>query len=153
MLSNMISSSSQFFVNKAFLLVFWCIQIITCFSLVFVFNTNSVFQVATAQQQPSLGSSTLLIKGLLADANQTLNSGNTTKTLQNLLTVQRLMAQINDNSSSIQVSKLLIRDIMKDIIQGRTDIASTKLSLCSKSCSNILIFSFSPFHLFMKFET
>jgi hypothetical protein len=64
-----------------------------------------------------------VIKGLLAGANQTLNSGNTTKTLQNLLTVQRLMAQIDDNSSSIQESKLLIRDIMKEIIQGRTDIA------------------------------
>jgi hypothetical protein len=107
-------------------------------------------QVATAQQQPSLGSSTPVIKGLLADANQTLNSGNTTKTLQNLLTVQRLMDQIDDNSSSIQESKLLIRDIMKEIIQGRTDTASTKLSLCSKSCSNILIFA--PFHLFVKFE-
>lgn len=134
MLSNIISSSSQYFVNKAFLLVFCCFQIITCFSLVFVINTNSLLQVATAQQQPSFGSSTPVIKGLLADANQTLNSGNTTKTLQNLLTVQRLMTQIDDNSSSIQESKLLIRDIMKEIIQGRPDIASTKLSLCSKSC-------------------
>jgi hypothetical protein len=98
-------------------------------------------QVATAQQQPSLGSSTPVIKGLLADVNQTLNNGNTTKTLQNLLTVMSLMTQIDDNSSSIQESKLLIRDIMKEIIQGRTDIASTKLSVCSKSCSNILIFA------------
>jgi hypothetical protein len=68
---------------------------------------TSVLQVATAQQQPSLGSSTPVIKGLLDDANQTLNSGNTTKTLQNLLTVQGLMAQIDDNSSSIQESNCL----------------------------------------------
>gem|GEM_PF-1110089 len=69
---------------------------------------TSVLQAATAhQQQPSLDSSTPVIKGLLADANQTLNSGNTTKTLQNLLTVKRLMAQIDDNSSSIQESNCL----------------------------------------------
>ncbi|MGI0033274.1 MAG: hypothetical protein ACRD97_08395 [Nitrososphaeraceae archaeon] len=61
-------------------------------------------QVATVAQQSSWDSSTPVIKGLLADANQTLNSGNTTKILQNLPTVQRLMAQNDDNSSSIQES-------------------------------------------------
>ncbi len=134
MLSNIISSSSQYFVNKDFFarILLFPDNHLLLFSIRHQYT--SVLQVATAQQQPSLGSSTPVIKGLLADANQTLNSGNTTKTLQNLLTVQRLMTQIDDNSSSIQESKLLIRDIMKEIIQGRRDIASTKLSLCSKSC-------------------
>lgn len=55
-----------------------------------------------------------------------------TKTLSDLLMVQRLLGQIDDNSSSIEQSKLLIRDTMQAIINGNSNLASTNLGLITQ---------------------
>lgn len=55
-----------------------------------------------------------------------------TKTLSDLLMVQRLLGQIDDNSSSIEQSKLLIRDTMQAIINGNPNLASTNLGLITQ---------------------
>src|SRR5206468_3692143 len=54
------------------------------------------------------------------------------KTVENLLMVQRLVAQTKDNSTSIQDSMLLIRETVGAILSGRSDIAKTNLNLITK---------------------
>jgi hypothetical protein len=73
-----------------------------------------------------------MIKGLLSEVNHTLESGNSNKTVENLLMVQRLVAQTKDNSTSIQDSMLLIRETVGAILSGRSDIAKTNLNLITK---------------------
>ena len=93
-------------------------------------------QVAIAQQQSSLNSSANMIEALLAETNETLKSGNTTRTIENLLTIQRLMVRDNDNSSSTQDSMLLIRETVGAIVNGRLDLAKDNLNLINKSYSD-----------------
>ena len=125
-------TSSHFFMNYSFLLTLCSIQLVSCsLYLIYVSNT-SVLQVAVAQQQSSLESSQAMIKGLLSKAKSALESGNSNKTVENLLMVQRLIAQTNDNSTSIQDSMLLIRETVGAILSGRTDIAKANLNLINK---------------------
>jgi hypothetical protein len=77
-------------------------------------------------------SSEALIKRLLSEAIEKLDSGNSSKTVQNLLSVQRLIVQNNDNSTSTHDSMLLIRETVAAILNGRSDIAKTNLSLLDK---------------------
>jgi len=93
-------------------------------------STISSSQVDT-ENQSTLGSEKV-IKGFLSDANKSLIDGNMTKTLSDLLMVQRLLGQIDDNSSSIEQSKLLIRDTMQAIINGNPNLASTNLGLITQ---------------------
>jgi hypothetical protein len=93
-------------------------------------STISSSQVDT-ENQPTLDSEKV-IEGFLSDANRSLIDGNMTKTLNDLLMVQRLLGQIEDNSSSIEQSKLLIRDTMQAIINGNPDLASTNLDLITQ---------------------
>jgi hypothetical protein len=124
--------TSRFFMNHFYSLISCYIQLLTClFFLVFISYT-SVLQVATAQQQSSLDSSENMIKALLAETNETLNSGNTTRTIENLLTIQRLIVRDNDNSSSTQDSMLLIRETVGALVNGRLDIAKPNLNLINK---------------------
>lgn len=81
--------------------------------------------------QPSV-SSPEKIKELLANTKEALRSGNTTDTIDNLLMVQRMITQINDNSSSIEESKLLIRETVGTLLNGKLDIATTNLDLINK---------------------
>jgi len=122
----------HFFMNYSFLLTLCSIQLVSC-SLFFIYvSPTSVLQVAIAQQQSSLESSQAMIKGLLSEANSALESGNSNKTVENLLMVQRLVAQTNDNSTSIQDSMLLIRETVGAILSGRSDIAKANLNLINK---------------------
>jgi hypothetical protein len=73
-----------------------------------------------------------MIKGLLSEARHTLESGNSNKTVENLLMVQRLIAQTNDNSTSIQDSMLLIRETVGAILSGRLDIAKANINLINE---------------------
>ncbi|MGH9973822.1 MAG: hypothetical protein ACRD93_07980, partial [Nitrososphaeraceae archaeon] len=93
-------------------------------------STISSSQVDT-ENQPTLDSEKV-IEGFLSDANRSLIDGNMTKTLNDLLMVQRLLGQIEDNSSSIEQSKLLIRDTMQAIINGNPNLASTNLGLITQ---------------------
>jgi hypothetical protein len=128
------STSSHFFMNYSFLLTFCSIQLASCSLFLIYVSPTSVQQVAIAQQQSSLESSQAMIKikGLLSEASHTLESGNSNKTVEDLLMVQRLIAQTNDNSTSIQDSLLLIRETVGAIQSGRSDIAKANLKLVDK---------------------
>jgi hypothetical protein len=89
----------------------------------------SASEVTGGQQHISLGSSESGIKGLLADANQTLKSGDVAATIQDLLNLQRKMGEINSTSSSVQASKFLIRQTMLELASGKIDSASSNLNL------------------------
>jgi hypothetical protein len=123
---------SYFFMNYSFLVTFCSIQLVTCSIFLIYLSPTSVLQVAIAQQQSSLDSSRAMIKGLLSEASHMLDSGNSNKTIENLLMVQRLITQTNDNSTSIQDSKLLIRETVGAILNGRSDIAKANLNLINK---------------------
>ena len=125
---------SYFFMNYSFLVTFCSIQLVSCSIFLIYLSPTSVLQVAIAQQQSSLDSSQAMIKikGLLSEASDTLDSGNSNKTVENLLMVQRLIAQTNDNSTSIQDSLLLIRETVGAILSGRSDIAKANLNLINK---------------------
>ena len=118
--------------NYSFLLTLCSIQLVSCSLYLIYVSHTSVLQVAVAQQQSSLESSQAMIKGLLSKAKSALESGNSNKTVENLLMVQRLIAQTNDNSTSIQDSMLLIRETVGAILSGRTDIAKANLNLINK---------------------
>jgi hypothetical protein len=118
--------------SYSFLLTLCSIQLISCSLFLIYVSHTSVLQVAIAQQQSSLESSQAMIKGLLSEVNHTLESGNSNKTVENLLMVQRLVAQTKDNSTSIQDSMLLIRETVGAILSGRSDIAKTNLNLITK---------------------
>src|ERR1044071_1494676 len=123
---------SHFFTNYSFLLTFCSIQLVSCSLFLIYVSPTSVQQVAIAQQQSSLESSQAMIKGLLSEASHTLESGNSNKTVENLLMVQRLIAQTNDNSTSIQDSMLLIRETVGAILSGRLDIAKANINLINE---------------------
>ena len=123
---------SQFFVHFPFLHTSYSINIVTCFLFSIFVSYTSVSQLALAQQITSSVSSEALIKRLLSEAIEKLDSGNSSKTVQNLLSVQRLIVQNNDNSTSTHDSMLLIRETVAAILNGRSDIAKTNLSLLDK---------------------
>ncbi|HEY6950454.1 MAG TPA: PsbP-related protein [Nitrososphaeraceae archaeon] len=83
-------------------------------------------------QQISLETSETMVKRLLSEAVEKLDGGNSSKTIQNLLSVQRLIVQNKDNSTSNHDSMLLIRETVAAILNGRSDIAKTNLSLLNK---------------------
>ena len=123
---------SQFFVHFPFLHTCYSINLVTCFLFSIFVSYTSVSQLALAQQITSSVSSEALIKRLLSEAIEKLDSGNSSKTVQNLLSVQRLIVQNNDNSTSTHDSMLLIRETVAAILNGRSDIAKTNLSLLDK---------------------
>src|SRR5438093_3363835 len=125
-------TSSHFFMNYSFFLTLCSIQLVSCSLYLIYVSHTSVLQVAVAQQQSSLESSQAMIKGLLSKAKSALESGNSNKTVENLLMVQRLIAQTNDNSTSIQDSMLLIRETVGAILSGKSDIAKINLNLINK---------------------
>ena len=103
-----------------------------CFLFSIFVSYTSVSQLAVAQQISSSESSEGMIKRLLSEAVEKLDSGNSSKTVQNLLSIQRLIVQNNDNSTSTHDSMLLIRETVAAILNGRSDIAKTNLSLLDK---------------------
>jgi hypothetical protein len=124
--------SSHFFMDHSYSLICCYIQLVTCFFFLVFISYTSISQVATAQQQSSLDSSENMIKTLLAETNETLKSDNTTGTIENLLTIQRLIARDNNDSSSTQDSMLLIRETVGALLNGRLDMAKANLNLINK---------------------
>ena len=123
---------SQFFVHFPFLHTSYSINLTMCFLFSIFVSYTSVSQLAVAQQISSSESSEGMIKRLLSEAVEKLDSGNSSKTVQNLLSIQRLIVQNNDNSTSTHDSMLLIRETVAAILNGRSDIAKTNLSLLDK---------------------
>lgn len=71
------------------------------------------------------------MKVLLDNASKAIESGNSSKAVQNLLTVQRELA-LSDDSSSNQDSRLLIRETVGALLNNQPDIAITNLDAIKK---------------------
>ena len=122
---------SQFFVHCPFLHTSYSTNLVMCLLFSVFASYITVSQLAVAQQIPS-SESEAVIKRLLSESIEKLDSGNSSKTIQNLLTVQRLIVQNEDNSTSSHDSMLLIRETVAAILNGRSDIAKINLSFLNK---------------------
>lgn len=78
-----------------------------------------------------MNSSEDTMKVLLDNASKAIESGNSSKAVQNLLTVQRELA-LSDDSSSNQDSRLLIRETVGALLNNQPDIAITNLDAIKK---------------------
>jgi hypothetical protein len=87
------------------------------------------FPIVSAQNQSTLGTSESVIKVLIEDAIQALHNGNTTKTIQNLHVVDKMMSESNQNYSNLQASKLLIGDAIQAVNNNDTARAIVYLNL------------------------
>lgn len=87
------------------------------------------FPIVSAQNQSTLGTSESIIKVLIEDAIQALHNGNTTKTIQNLDVVDKMMSESNQNYSNLQASKLLIGDAIQAVNNNDTARAIVYLNL------------------------
>ena len=123
---------SQFFVHCPFLHTSYSTNLVMCLLFSVFASYMCVSQVVVAQQISSSESSEALIKRLLSEAIEKLDGSNSSRTIQNLLMVQRLIVQNKDNSTSNHDSMLLIRETVAAILNGRSDIAKTNLSLLNK---------------------
>ena len=88
-----------------------------------------MFPIVRAQNQSTLGTSESVIKVLIEDAIQALHDGNTTKTIQNLHVVDKMISESNQNYSNVQASKLLIGDAIQAVNNNDTARALVYLNL------------------------
>lgn len=84
-----------------------------------------------ASAQSAMNTSEDRIKVLLSNASKAIESGNSSKAVQDLLMVQRQLA-LNEDSSSNQDSRLLIRETVGALLNNRPDIAITNLDTMEK---------------------
>lgn len=102
---------------------------ITCFScLVSLWCLYSSSQVGNAQQTTPMSHDSV-INTLVKDAASALSSGNTTKTLQNLNVVHRILLDSNKNSSSVMATELLINDAIEAVRGNDSSRAVVYLNL------------------------
>ena len=125
------SNLPVYFLKNASLVTFCSVLVFIYLFLSSTFSTISALEADTAKQI-SLASSDKVIKEFLDDANKSLTVGNTTKTLSDLFMVQRILAQISVNSSSIQESTMLIRETMQAVVNGHTNMALTNIGLIAQ---------------------
>lgn len=123
---------SPFVVHYPLFHTSYSIYLVICFLFSVFVSYTSVSHLAVAQQISSSESSEAMIKRLLSGAVEKLDGGNSSVAIQDLLTVQRLIVQNKDNSTSIHDSMLLIRETVAAILNGRSDVAKTNLSLLNK---------------------
>lgn len=88
-----------------------------------------LFPIVGAQNQSTIGTSESVIKVLIEDAIQALHDGNTTKTIQNLHVVDKMMSEINQNYSNLEASELLIGDAIEAVNNNDTARALVYLNL------------------------
>lgn len=84
-----------------------------------------------ASAQNSMNTSEDTIKVILANVSKAIESGNSSKAIQDLLMVQRQLA-LSDDSSSNQDSRLLIRETVGALLNKRLDLATTNLDAINK---------------------
>jgi hypothetical protein len=123
---------SPFVVHYPLFHTSYSIYLVICFLFSVFVSCTSVSHLAVAQKISSSESSEAMIKRLLSGAIEKLDGGNSSVAIQDLLTVQRLIVQNKDNSTSIHDSMLLIRETVAAILNGRSDVAKTNLSLLNK---------------------
>lgn len=84
-----------------------------------------------ASSQNAMNTSEDTIKVLLADASKAIESGNSSKAVQDLLSVQRQLA-LSDNSASNQDLRLFIRETVGALLNNQPDIAIMNLDAINK---------------------
>lgn len=116
--------------NKFTFLHLFCLS----FMLMFLFLTVIFSLISTVKVDASREISLTSEKAIefIDDAKRSLGEGNTTKTLSSLFTAQRILGQLDGNSSSIQKSKILIRDAIQAVVNGKKDTALSNLNLIYK---------------------
>lgn len=99
--------------------------------LIFIFSMIIFSLISTAKVDASgeISFTSEKVIEFIDDAKRSLEEGNTTKTLSGLFTAQRILAQLDGNSSSIQESKILIRDAIQAVVNGKKGTALSKLNL------------------------
>ena len=102
------------------------LAMLTFISSMIIFSLISAVRV-DASEEISFTSEKVI--EFIDDAKRSLDEGNVTKTLSGLFTAQRILAQLDGNSSSIQESKILIRDAIQAVVNGKKDTALSKLNL------------------------
>lgn len=113
--------------NKFTFLQLFCLS----FMLSFLFST-AIFSLISTVKVDASGDISLTsenVKEFINDAKMSLEEGNTTKALSGLFTAQRILVQLDGNSSSIQESKILIRDTIQAVVNGKKDTALSNLNL------------------------
>ena len=114
--------------NSRHLLLSWCFQIIIISCLLSIGNSLvSPFASAQSAMNPSEDT----IKALLSNASKEIQSGNSSKAVQDLLTVQRQLALSNDSASN-QDLRLLIRETVGALLNNRPNIAIANLDAINK---------------------
>jgi hypothetical protein len=79
----------------------------------------TIFPLVSAQNQ-SVTESTSVMNVILDDATRSLQTGNTTKALQNLRVLDQMISEINNNSSRYQASQLLVGDAIMSLSSNDT---------------------------------
>lgn len=87
-----------------------------------------VFPLVSAQNQ-SVIESTDVMNVIIDDATRSLQTGNTTKALQNLRVLDQMISELNDNSSRNQASQLLVGDALISLSSNDTARAILYLNL------------------------
>ena len=108
--------------------------VISLAMLIFIFSMIIFSLISTVKVDGSgeISFTSEKVIEFIDDAKRSLDEGNATKTLSGLFTAQRILAQLDRNSSSIQESKILIRDAIQAVVNGKKDTALSKLNLIYK---------------------
>lgn len=95
---------------------------------------SAIATMVEAEQQllTKLETSSPVFRVIFDDAVQSLDNGNTSKTIQNLDILNKILLDINENSTSLQVIKLLLADAIQAINNNDTNKASVYLNLVGK---------------------
>ncbi len=114
----------------------WILSII---SLLVLFNSsvddlmqNNRIYAQDASSLHSSSTSQSILKTLVANAVEALKINNTTKTLLNLNIVLQALKESNENSSSIEATKLLLNDAIQAVNNKDTSRASAYMGLASQ---------------------
>jgi hypothetical protein len=94
-------------------------------------KTNTIEPPLPSSSDP-LTTPQSILKMLVEDAGEALEKTNTTKTLLNLNIVLQALKQSNENSSSIETTKLLLNDAIQALNNNDTTRASAYMSLASQ---------------------
>jgi hypothetical protein len=87
-----------------------------------------VFPSVSPQNQ-SVTESADVMNVIIDDATRSLQTGNTTKALQNLRVLNQMISEINDNSSRFQASQLLVGDAIMSLSSNDTTRAILYMNL------------------------
>lgn len=95
-------------------------------------KTNTIEPPLPSPSSETLTTPQSILKTLVDDAGEALKKTNTTKTLLNLNIVLQALKESNENSSSIEATKLLLNDAIQALNNNDTTRASAYMGLASQ---------------------